>query len=420
MHTRIALMVVLIAGCYVDTQPRPPRRTIVVESPPPPSRMVVVTPPPPQPPPPQPPPPIAIVPAPPPPQGNWRPETIRVMSATYGASCGAPAGNATEPVSRQCNDQPTCNFRVNVRELGDPAYGCRKNFVVEWRCRHEHGLVFRSAAPAEAGFGAVVALGCPGERYAQSTSQFVPPGDMTPPVTNPPPYQPPQNPPVAIVPAPPPPTRPNQPPYQPPQPPYQPPYQPPQQPFPPSRDRIQVVAGTYGGNCRARYGNATGALVQACNNQGRCVYHVDYHVLGDPAPGCAKEFVAEWRCGQQQNTLRQVAPAEAGYGSDIVLTCDGQQPPPIEPPRGGAPIIVLSGSYGRNCGAAAGNSTGALAQACNGRWECDFVVDVNKLGDPRVGCRKSFDAEWRCGQAVHQASAPPEAGFGSHVGLRCP
>lgn len=83
---------------------------------------------------------------------------------------------------------------------------------------------------------------------------------------------------------------------------------------------IQVVSGTYGGNCGRSEGNVTGYLARACNDKLSCKYSVDYKVIGDPAPGCAKDYVAKWTCsGSGEQTAR--AEPEAGYGSAISLTC---------------------------------------------------------------------------------------------------
>src|SRR5208282_3824085 len=68
-----------------------------------------------------------------------------------------------------------------------------------------------------------------------------------------------------------------------------------------------------------------------------------------------------------------------------------------------------------------GNKTSFLAQACNGKTSCSYKVEVSTLGDPDVGCKKTYVAEWRCGSstAIHTASAPAEAGYGSVVNLTC-
>ncbi len=84
---------------------------------------------------------------------------------------------------------------------------------------------------------------------------------------------------------------------------------------------IQIISATYGPNCGAAHDNARDAVAAACNGQKSCVYTVDYHVLGDPAPGCAKTFVAEWTCATGARQHRQELPSEAGLGSQLKLAC---------------------------------------------------------------------------------------------------
>jgi hypothetical protein len=89
----------------------------------------------------------------------------------------------------------------------------------------------------------------------------------------------------------------------------------------PSQTGISVVAGTYGGNCGASHSNVTGALGSACNTLGHCDYIVDYTILGDPAPGCAKDYVAEWTCNGQSLVQRATASPEAGFRKTVTLVC---------------------------------------------------------------------------------------------------
>lgn len=83
---------------------------------------------------------------------------VRVTSATYGASCGVPAGNVSQNVAAICNGRAACDYSVNVRVLSDPAPNCRKNFVVTYYCGREGP--FQASAPAEAGYGSRVAMRC--------------------------------------------------------------------------------------------------------------------------------------------------------------------------------------------------------------------------------------------------------------------
>jgi hypothetical protein len=87
---------------------------------------------------------------------------------------------------------------------------------------------------------------------------------------------------------------------------------------------IQIVAGTYGGNCKAPHGNKTEHLRQACDGKQSCSYRVDYTVIGDPVSLCAKDYVAEWRCGVDPAVRRAnaSAPPEAGNGAVLELRCE--------------------------------------------------------------------------------------------------
>ena len=85
---------------------------------------------------------------------------------------------------------------------------------------------------------------------------------------------------------------------------------------------ITVTAGTYGGNCGAPQGNVTAALTAACSSRAICDYRIDHRVIGDPAPGCRKDYVAEWTCPATPHlTSRARAVPEAGYGSTVRLEC---------------------------------------------------------------------------------------------------
>jgi len=87
----------------------------------------------------------------------------------------------------------------------------------------------------------------------------------------------------------------------------------------------------------------------------------------------------------------------------------------------GGRINVVSATYGLNCGAPRGNATSQVAQVCSSATsKCEYRVDVNALGDPRPGCAKAFEVDYRCAGGANQtASAPAEAGLGSIVTLQC-
>jgi hypothetical protein len=180
---------------------------------------------------------------------------------------------------------------------------------------------------------------------------------------------------------------------------------------------IRVVDATYGENCRVVPGNATEFVADACDGKSWCDYVVDVRAIGDPAFGCAKDFVAEWQCPGEERLRRELVHREAGYGSIVHLTCVRAEPIPAA----SAGIHVVGATYGGNCGVPHGNVTRAVAASCEGRGLCDYVVDYKVIGDPRFGCKKDFVAEWQCvGDAsVRSQRVPGEAGFRSVVRLTC-
>jgi hypothetical protein len=78
-------------------------------------------------------------------------------------------------------------------------------------------------------------------------------------------------------------------------------------------------------------------------------------------------------------------------------------------------ISVLSATYGGKGRALAGNATRQVAAYCDGRQECDQVVDVTKLGDPAPNCGKNFLATFTCGLQTgeRRVELPGEAGLKS-------
>lgn len=89
--------------------------------------------------------------------------------------------------------------------------------------------------------------------------------------------------------------------------------------------------------------------------------------------------------------------------------------------RGVGPIVVVAGTYGANCDQAWGNRTSHLAETCDGKDTCSYVIDWRRITDPAVGCEKNYVAEWRCGQNpnVHRITIAPEAGYGKTALLSC-
>jgi hypothetical protein len=100
----------------------------------------------------------------------------------------------------------------------------------------------------------------------------------------------------------------------------------------PSASVIHVVDATYGLACKdlappsgkpnlVKVGNFTAALTSACDKaKTTCLFAVDAVQLGDPADGCAKDFIANWRCGNDQKVHQSYLSAEAS-GRSALLSC---------------------------------------------------------------------------------------------------
>lgn len=82
---------------------------------------------------------------------------------------------------------------------------------------------------------------------------------------------------------------------------------------------ISVVSATYGSSCGQPIGNQTANLARACDGKQECRYTVDFRAIGDPAPMCRKDYIAEWACGGV--SYRDTLPPEAGNGSVAGLFC---------------------------------------------------------------------------------------------------
>jgi hypothetical protein len=83
---------------------------------------------------------------------------------------------------------------------------------------------------------------------------------------------------------------------------------------------IRLLEATYGRNCRGGTNNAINDIAQACGGRDYCQYYIDVRRLGDPAPGCAKEYQARFICRDGGNEIWATARAEAN-GQSVTLDC---------------------------------------------------------------------------------------------------
>ena len=100
----------------------------------------------------------------------------------------------------------------------------------------------------------------------------------------------------------------------------------------PNSSVIHVVDATYGQACKdfvppdgranlVKTGNVTAALTSACDKaKTTSLFAVDAVQIGDPAPGCGKDFIANWRCGNDQKVHQFYLTAEAN-GRSALLSC---------------------------------------------------------------------------------------------------
>jgi hypothetical protein len=100
----------------------------------------------------------------------------------------------------------------------------------------------------------------------------------------------------------------------------------------PNANLIHVVDATYGLACKdftppsgrpnlVKIGNFTAALTSTCDKaKTTCLFAVDAVRLGDPAPGCGKDFIANWRCGSDPKAHQFYLTAEAS-GRSALLSC---------------------------------------------------------------------------------------------------
>ena len=85
---------------------------------------------------------------------------------------------------------------------------------------------------------------------------------------------------------------------------------------------IRILEAAYGRNCRAQMGggNVINDIAQACQGRDYCQYYIDVRRLGDPAPGCPKEYMARFVCRDGGNEIWATARAEAN-GQSVTLDC---------------------------------------------------------------------------------------------------
>lgn len=93
---------------------------------------------------------------------------------------------------------------------------------------------------------------------------------------------------------------------------------------------INVLTAWYGQTCGAAHGNVTAHVKSRCDGKPTCDYVVDAGVLGDPANGCAKNFVVMFACSGRPTLLLSQLEAEAS-GRNLLLSCAVPPRPAVLP-----------------------------------------------------------------------------------------
>ena len=83
---------------------------------------------------------------------------------------------------------------------------------------------------------------------------------------------------------------------------------------------IYVTGATYGSNCGVNRGNLTRELIDSCGGRDTCVYQIDMSIIGDPQPGCPKDFHVSYFCREGSPERWASLPGEAS-GRSILLDC---------------------------------------------------------------------------------------------------
>ncbi len=87
---------------------------------------------------------------------------IQAEMATYGTNCNSYHDYAWH-VNKVCGRKQSCEYKIDHKVIGDPAYGCAKSFFLKWRCFDKNGYVSlsRDEWVEQEASGKVLNLVCP-------------------------------------------------------------------------------------------------------------------------------------------------------------------------------------------------------------------------------------------------------------------
>ncbi|MBX9259308.1 hypothetical protein H1Q63_36235 [Desmonostoc muscorum CCALA 125] len=85
---------------------------------------------------------------------------IQIVEATYGGNCHVSSGNVSRHIASVCNGNTSCTYTIDYTVIGDPAYGCKKDYSTRWKCGVNKSIYSAYADP-EAGYQKTIQLNCP-------------------------------------------------------------------------------------------------------------------------------------------------------------------------------------------------------------------------------------------------------------------
>lgn len=161
--------------------------------------------------------------------------------------------------------------------------------------------------------------------------------------------------------------------------------------------------------------DASRELARACNGERACEIPVDNRALcGDPAPEREKTLEISYSCGGDSQTL------SFPEASTADLRCE-MLDEPFRRGRGDG-LNISSARWGRasehgRAREPACNASAALANACNGKSQCQVSAYNRYLcGDPVPGEVKVLEVSYSCGRRQETLSFPET----TQAVLRCP
>ncbi len=328
---------------------------------------------------------------------------LQIVEATFGASCGLTDGNWTDVFAATCNGNLSCSRKV--LETGDvnPKTGCAKSFTVKYRCGDEPA-VYQTDLPAATSTDATtVSLACNDKMTIKRVSyganckaslanNFTTPiadacnglrrcklpkvsggyfsGDLAPncnkktevvflcgddPTENTTTWNDTD---IGDFTC------------------------PPRQTVLGTNDSIRILSATYGTNCGGATNNIKSWVEGPCAGRAACLTTLA-PVGFDPCPNVRKDLAVQYTCGNEGITYTKKVLQQSQ--AQFTLYC-------------GDIIHIAEASYGKNCNAAnANNLRPSIAGSCEGKRFCGPGAPNNLIPDPAVGCVKTANLRWSCG-----------------------